>query len=326
VAVGYFIYFKPLPLLLHMLSGNHGSVSVPVASAPVQSASGDSSTTSSEVSIDASSSLPAGSVFMPNPHSALTISREVDRGIQLVLVEGGLLGTRRSPVRQDVEDFVKEAGATAGLNGTFFANASLRGTDNLLIGPSLCDNETAETMSPFDTKPELQGRPLVVVSPTCTCIIPYDIATMSEDGAIQNLLPDVTNAFLGGVWLVRNGKPSTLAQLNAFNVKDAEDPRRRAFFGLMPDGRPLIGATDGSTNSRTLAKALAAAGVQEAVLLDSGFSTSLVFQSTVLVSGHSMRGVPSRPVPQALVLYGAADPSTQAALATLQSPVMLKTL
>jgi hypothetical protein len=225
-----------------------------------------------------------------------------------------------------VEDFVKEAGATAGLNGTFFANASLRGTDNLLIGPSLCDNETAETMSPFDTKPELQGRPLVVVSPTCTCIIPYDIATMSEDGAIQNLLPDVTNAFLGGVWLVRNGKPSTLAQLNAFNVKDAEDPRRRAFFGLMPDGRPLIGATDGSTNSRTLAKALAAAGVQEAVLLDSGFSTSLVFQSTVLVSGHSMRGVPSRPVPQALVLYGAADPSTQAALATLQSPVMLKTL
>jgi poly-beta-1,6-N-acetyl-D-glucosamine N-deacetylase len=256
--------------------------------------------------------LPAGSVFIPNPKMPLTIDRVLDHGLKLVLVEGGVLGTRRSPVRQGVEDFVRQAGAAAGVNGTFFANASLRGTDNLLIGPSLCDNETAETLSPFDTKPKLEGRPLVVVSPSCTCIVPYDIVTLSVPGAIQSLLPDVTNAFLGGVWLVHGGAASTTDQLATYNVTDAEDPRRRAFFAIMPDGRPVLGATDGSTTSSRLARALAAAGVSEAVLLDSGFSTSLVFQQTVLVTGHSIPGTPSRPVPHALVLYGQPDPSTLA--------------
>ncbi len=265
--------------------------------------------TGPSVSETAPSSLPAGSVYLPNPRLPLTIDRFNDRGVTLVLVEGGVLGTRRSPIRQGVEDFVREAGATAGINGTFFANASLKGTDNLLIGPSLCDNEASETMSPFDTKPQLEGRPLVVVSPTCTCIVPYDTSSLSLPGAIQNLLPDVTNAFLGGVWLVRGGAASTLDQLNAYNVHDAEDPRRRAFFAIMPDGRPVLGASDGSITSKHLARDLAAAGVREAVLLDSGFSTSLVFQSTILVTGHSTPTVPSRPVPQALVLYGQPDPS-----------------
>jgi hypothetical protein len=39
-------------------------------------------------------------------------------------------------------------------------------------------------------------------------------------------------------------------------------------------------------------------------LLDSGFSTSLVFQDKILVTGHTSAGIPSRPVPQALLLYG----------------------
>ena len=270
--------------------------------------------TSSTPTASAPSNLPAGSVYLPNPKMPLTITRVNDAGVTLVLVEGGQLGTRRSPLRQGVEDFVKEAGATAGVNGTFFANASLEGTDNLLIGPSLCENEAAETMSPFDTKPQLQGRPLVIVSPTSTCIVPYDISTLSMPGAIQTLMPNITNAFLGGVWLVKGGVASTLDQLNAYNVHDAEDPRRRAFFAIMPDGRPVLGATDGSLTSRHLARDLAAAGVQEAVLLDSGFSTSLVFQSTILVTGHSTKGLPSRPVPQALILYGQPDPSVQAQL------------
>jgi biofilm PGA synthesis lipoprotein PgaB len=304
------IIAKPFSSLTNLFKQPAGSDSRPVVQAP----SPPPLSVSSPATVTMPSTLPAGSAYLINPRLPLTITRVTDNGVTLVLVEGGVLGSRRSPIRQRVVDFVREAGATAGLNGTFFANASLNGTDNLLIGPSLCDNETTETMSPFDTKPQLQGRPLVVVSPTATSIVPYDTSMLSMPGAIQNLLPNVTSAFLGGVWLVHNGTASTLGQLNAYNVHDAEDPRRRAFFAIMPDGRPVLGATDGSTTSRHLARSLAAAGIQEAVLLDSGFSTSLVFQSTVLVTGHSTKTLQSRPVPQALVLYGQPDPATVAQL------------
>ena len=55
---------------------------------------------------------------------------------------------------------------------------------------------------------------------------------------------------------------------------------------------------------------LAAAGLKEAVLLDSGFSTSLVLGKEVLASGHSTAGEPSRPVPHAIVLMGETDPAS----------------
>ena len=64
--------------------------------------------------------------------------------------------------------------------------------------------------------------------------------------------------------------------LDGFHVHDAEDPRRCAFFALMPDGRLVLGATTYVATSVQLARALPAANVREAVLLDSGFSTSLV--------------------------------------------------
>ena len=93
-------------------------------------------------------------------------------------------------------------------------------------------------------------------------------------------------------------------ELAAFHVRDAEDQRRRAFFCLLPDGRPVLGATTYVTPSAELARALQAAGVREAVLLDSGFSTSLVYGKDILVTGHTSPGLPSRPVPHALVLFG----------------------
>ena len=46
-----------------------------------------------------------------------------------VLIEGGVAQTRRAALRCGVDKFVQDAKAQAGLNGTFFANASLRGTD-----------------------------------------------------------------------------------------------------------------------------------------------------------------------------------------------------
>lgn len=69
-----------------------------------------------------------------------------------------------------------------------------------------------------------------------------------------------------------------------------------------------------SVSSERFAQALATAGLQEAVLLDSGFSTSLVFDGKIKVSGHSRADHPSRPVPHAIVISGTKDPTSKDSL------------
>ena len=98
-----------------------------------------------------------------------------------MLVSGGIAGTRRDARRQGVSQFVADSGAAAGVNGTFFADASLRGEDNTLIGPSLCGDEARMVAGPYDRRVELTGRPLVLLSPTRTRILAYDPKTMDND-------------------------------------------------------------------------------------------------------------------------------------------------
>jgi poly-beta-1,6-N-acetyl-D-glucosamine N-deacetylase len=65
-----------------------------------------------------------------------------------------------------------------------------------------------------------------------------------------------------------------------------------------------LGASLTPTSSSNLARAALAAGVQEAVLLDSGYSTSLVYDSRIIAVGRKTAKVPSRPVPHAIVVMG----------------------
>ena len=252
--------------------------------------------------------LPPGSVDLVNPHPALLVSKQRLKGVPFILIEGGVAQTRRSALRCGVDHLVREAGAQAGVNGTFFADARVQGTDNVLIGPSLCGNEAQAVFNREDNAKALTGRPLVLLSPGRTRILPYDPSAMADQPALAALLPGLTDAFLGGVWLVHDGVAADQERLDGFHVHDAEDPRRRAFFALMPDGRLALGATTYVATSKELARALAAAKVQEAVLLDSGFSTSLVYGKKILVTGHTSPGIPSRPVPHALVLFGKPAP------------------
>ena len=238
-----------------------------------------------------------------NPQADVTVTRLNRDDVPLVLVSGGIAGTRRFPRRQGVSQFVAASGAAAGVNGTFFADASLHGDDNTLIGPSLCGDEGRLVTGAGDHRAALIGRPLVLLSPAQTRVVPYDPGTMDTDADLQSELPGVSDAFLGGVWLVHDGVAVSRAGMSRFHVLDADDPRRRAFFGLTADGRPVLGATADVTRSPALAKALQEAGLREAVLLDSGFSTSLVVKNKVLVTGHTLPGLPSRPVPHALVLF-----------------------
>ncbi len=246
---------------------------------------------------------------LPNPQSPLLVIHARENGVPFILIEGGVPQTRRAALRRGVDEMVQEAGAQAGLNGTFFVNASVQGTDNTLIGPSLCGNETKAVFNPEDRTKLLVGRPLVLLSKTQTRFIPYDPATMQTQDALESWLPGLTDVFLGGVWLVHNGQAADRTKIDTFQVHDAEDPRRRAFFCLLPDGRPALGATTYVTASSSLAVALQSIGVQEAVLLDSGFSTSLVYGKKILVTGHTSPGIPSRPVPHALVLFGKPAPT-----------------
>ena len=58
-----------------------------------------------------------------------------------------------------------------------------------------------------------------------------------------------------------------------------------------------------------MAEAAVAAGAKEAVLLDSGFSTSVVYNGKIIVTGHTARDVTSRPVPHAIVFTGELSPN-----------------
>lgn len=240
---------------------------------------------------------------LTNPESPLDVRKVRSHGVPLMLIEGGVASSRRDVRRLGVIDFVSRSGAQAGLNGAFFANASLNGTDNILIGPSVCGDEPHAVLSPWDKRPALIGRPLVLLSPGRIRINPYDPNTMDSDAALRDLLPGLTDSFLGGVWLVHNCVASDQDKIDSFHLKGANDPRRRAFFAVTTDGRPVLGATTYVATSAQLARALAGIGLQEAVLLDSGFSTSLVDGDKILVTGHTSPGIPSRPVPHALILF-----------------------
>ena len=240
---------------------------------------------------------------MRNPQPPLRVVTSHKAGVPFIVIEGGVAQTRRSALRCGVDALVQQAGAQAGVNGTFFADASVQGTDNILIGPSLCGDEACTVFNLADNAAALEGRPLVLLAPGRTRILPYHPDTMRTQNSLAARLPGLTDVFLGGVWLVHGGLAADHARIETFHVHDAEDPRRRAFFCLMPDGRLGVGATTYVTPSASLARALQEQGIQEAVLRDSGFSTSLVYGQKILVTGHTSPGIPSRPIPHALVLF-----------------------
>jgi hypothetical protein len=86
--------------------------------------------------------------------------------------------------------------------------------------------------------------------------------------------------------------------------------RRRAALGVDSKGRFLLAATDYSVDSVHLAASLAKLDVREAVLLDGGFSTAVVWKGIALVNGHSTKGMPSRTVPHTLAI---SDPRREEA-------------
>ncbi|HTQ09651.1 MAG TPA: polysaccharide deacetylase family protein [Fimbriimonadaceae bacterium] len=245
--------------------------------------------------------------------------------IKLVLLKGGTAESVLSSGREMVGDFVAENNAVAGINGTFFVMAAIASDDNRLIGPS-----RAEKPGDFmpDSDPyrltKLVDRPMVVWGPTRFAVLPFEPGSMNQESSIKEFMPDYTDAFLAGAWLVHDGVPRTEDQMRNYSSQDIGDPRKRVFFGVTKDGQFLCGASQGSITSEMLAKAAVAAGVYEAVLLDSGFSASIVFNGKILVTGHSAIDNPSRPVPHAIVFVGEKGTENIGDLKTMPAVVATK--
>ncbi|MFS8890952.1 phosphodiester glycosidase family protein, partial [Synechococcus sp. R55.2] len=120
---------------------------------------------------------------------------------------------------------------------------------------------------------------------------------------IRQLMPDVTDLFVAGLWLVKDGHALSQTEIDSFRLSSAAEFRPRAFFGVDDQDQVVIGVTKTHVNAATLARILPKTGIREAVLLDSGFSTSLVYQGQILGTGHAAPHQPSRPVPHAILLY-----------------------
>ncbi|HVT12946.1 MAG TPA: polysaccharide deacetylase family protein [Fimbriimonadaceae bacterium] len=243
-------------------------------------------------------------------------------GTKMVLLHGGSPMSLLSSGREMVGDFVAENKGIAGINGTFFVMAAIASSDNRMIGP--CRPQNLATFVP-DTDPyrmtKLVDRPMVIWGPTRFAIIPFQPGAMNQEDIFRRFMPDYTDAFLAGAWIVHNGQPKTIEEMKPYASQDIKDFRKRVFFGVTKDGEYISGASQGSITSETLAKAAAAAGAYEAILLDSGFSTSVVFDGQILASGHSSIDQPSRPVPHAIVFQGEKGTSNLGDLATV--PVVL---
>jgi poly-beta-1,6-N-acetyl-D-glucosamine N-deacetylase len=223
-------------------------------------------------------------------------------------VAGGDLGSQAIQGRKTVGEIAHDANVQAALNGTFFADARVDSIGSAMIGPTFCRVDKAYNPADASEDSRLEGRPLILVGESKCLILPYAAHLGHSLEVLQSVMPDVKDAFLAGGWIVHQGKALAPELIKTWSTSDANDPRHRAFVGIDSQSRYILGATQDSVSTSDLAKILEQMHLEEAWLMDSGFSTSLIWQNHVLVSGHFHKDRPSRPVPHALLLFGDTAP------------------
>lgn len=216
--------------------------------------------------------------------------------LPLVLVYGGRPVTIHHHTRAQVAEIMQNTPAIAAVDGTFHSLEHL--DSNEMIGPIISQNSQRKgefLIGRRGENPLLNGRPLVLISPTGVRFVPFDAKKHDSLQALQAELPDVTDAFVAAGWLVRNGKAQPAESFGKLYGYDAH--RDRAFWGIDRSGRPVIGVTMEMIDSVGLGKVLEKAGLYEVVMLDSGASTALAYR------GQSVMSYEPRPVPHVVALY-----------------------
>lgn len=252
-------------------------------------------------------------------NSPLTQGTFTEGSHPVTWVAGGDLGSQSLQGRRTVGEMAWDAKVQAALNGTFFADARVESNGSGMIGPTLCRTENNYSPSEPSEDVRLEGRPLVLVGNEKCLVLPYTEHLGHSREVLESLLPDIKDAFLAGGWIVHNGKAVAPDLIKAWSTGDANDARHRAFAGIDSDHRYLLGAVQDSISTTDLSRILEQMHVEEAWLMDSGFSTSLIWRNRVLVSGHAHKDRPSRPVPHCLFLFG--DPATDAPEPPADAPI-----
>jgi biofilm PGA synthesis lipoprotein PgaB len=214
--------------------------------------------------------------------------------IPLILTSGGKPITIHAPTRDHLTEIVAKTplNAIAAVDGGFFSLKSLN--SNVMIGPVFSQLTNQFIPGNRNDNQKIAGRPLVLISPHTVRFIPFDPSQHNILAGIQAEMPDVTDAFVAAAWLVKDSQPQAASTFNG--LYDFDAARYRAFWGINQNKQPTLGVSRQSVDSISLGVALVKAGLKDAVMLDSGQSTSLVYQ------GKSQVDYIPRPVPHAVAL------------------------
>ncbi|NJK62243.1 MAG: polysaccharide deacetylase family protein [Synechococcaceae cyanobacterium SM2_3_1] len=245
-------------------------------------------------------SLPTYELEVTSP---LEVIPEVIDRVKATTIRGGRPATVHANQRYDVSTLMRRYQAPAGINGSFFSIPWINSASNIMVGPVLSANTGMFIPGREEDIQVIRGRPLVLLGQDRVSFVPFEPDTMNSLEGVQSLMPDVTDLFVAGTWLVKDGQPLNRAQMDSFRLSSAAEFRPRAFFGVDQQGRTVLGTTQTHIDATILAQILPKTGIQEAVLLDSGFSTSLIYKDEILATGHATAEQPSRPVPHAILLY-----------------------
>ncbi|MBF2096782.1 MAG: polysaccharide deacetylase family protein [Gloeomargaritaceae cyanobacterium C42_A2020_066] len=223
--------------------------------------------------------------------------------IDLVLVSGGQATTIHADTRYAVAAIKgRDPKLVAAVDGGFFSLKSL--DSNVMIGPVLSQATGQFIPGGNGDNPKLAGRPLVLISPQKVMFVPFDPAKHNTLAGIQQVLPEVTDAFVSSAWLVKEGVGQPYASFG--NLFGFDAYRHRAFWGVDHAGRPVIGISAQRVDSPALGQALALAGFRTAVMLDSGASADLAYRGKSVVSSYE-----PRPVPHIVGLWPPPAPETE---------------
>ena len=213
----------------------------------------------------------------------------------LILISGGRPITIHAKSRYQLPQILAGTEAVAAVDGGFFSLHFLN--SNEMIGPVFSQSENRFIPGQRAENLKSAGRPLVLISPQAVRFIPFNPVRHNTLAGIQAEMPDVTDAFVAAAWLVKDSQPRPTNSFSHLFGFDAA--RNRAFWGISQEGKPTIGVSTDLVDSVSLGAALAKAGFRDAVMLDSGASTSLAYQGKSLVVKYE-----PRPVPHAVALIG----------------------
>lgn len=219
-------------------------------------------------------------------------SQATINSIPLEFIHGGRPITIHAKSRYQVPEILRGTPAIAAVDGGFFSLEYL--DSNKMIGPVMGHNTGRFIPGEKWDREKIKGRPLVLINPSQVKFIPFDPKLHNTLEGVQAELPGVTDVFVAAARLVKDGVPQPAKTFG--DLFDFNEPRHRAFWGINEAGQPKIGVTVEPVGSVELGEILAKAGFRDAVMLDSGASTSLAYR------GESLVGYEPRPVPHVVAL------------------------